>query len=381
MDEGQAILLDLAGKYPQITLIVDALDECERKTRIRFVNVLDNLVLKSPMPVKIFISSRPDRDIKDRFAGGPNVEIRATDNRGDIEKFVDYEIHNSPQYWRDQVGLGLMQTICGILVEKSQGMWVLLFNHLILQVNTIATKTEQCRFQWVSLQINQLLELSRPSDIRDRLGKLPESLKDAYDEIYDKIRAQKGSAPAMADRAFQWVMCSRDPLSPATLTAAVCQDPRTDVTDDIDIDFSFVLEACRNLLVIDQELDICRFSHLSVQEYFEDHHWKQDETNGLVGKVCLSLLNDPQQNTSLPDLENDMNGLLRYARFHWMTHVVQHEHGGYHVDSRMAILLKRFLGSMNESGLAYRKWYESIKELVEIGFRELPLPLSELFPI
>ena len=122
IDESHAILLDLVGKYPQVTLIVDALDECDKKTRIWFVNVLDSLVLKSLKPLKIFISSRPDRDIKSRFEGGPNVEIRATDNQDDIGKFINHEIYSSPQYWRDQVGLDLMQMICRVLVDRSQGM-------------------------------------------------------------------------------------------------------------------------------------------------------------------------------------------------------------------------------------------------------------------
>lgn len=246
------------------------------------------------------------------------------------------------------------------------------------------TKTKKCRFQWVSLQISQLLDLYRPSDIRDRLGKLPETLKDAYDEIYEKIQAQKGSAPVIADRAFQWIMCSREPLSPATLIAAVCQDPQTDETDNIDIDFGFVLEACHHLIGIDQELNICRFSHLSVQEYFEDHHWKQHEMNAQVGKVCLSLLNDLQLNSSPKSLEDELlylkdniKGLLKYARLYWMTHV--HEHGEDHIDKRMVTLLMGFLGSMNESGIAYRNWHRSIDELIQSTYKrysKLPFPLN-----
>ena len=192
----------------------------------------------------------------------------------------------------------------------------------------------------------------------------------------------------IADRAFQWVMCSREPLSPATLTAAVCQDPQTDETDNIDIDFGFVLEACHHLIVVDQELNICRFSHLSVQEYFEDHHWKQHETNAQIGKVCLSLLNDPQLNTSPKSLEDgqplypkdNIKGLLTYARLHWMTHV--HEHGEDQIDKRMVTLLMGFLGSMNESGIAYRNWHRSIDELVQSTYKyhdELPFPLNDTY--
>src|SRR5437588_12188841 len=87
-------------------------------------------------------------------------------------------------------------------------------------------------------------------------------------------------------------MCSCEPLSAEELVAAVCQDPEEGKTQAIDIDIHFVLDACSNLLVVDSQLDVCRFSHLSVREYFEDH-WNTNQTNGTVAKVCLSLLNDP----------------------------------------------------------------------------------------
>jgi hypothetical protein len=104
------------------------------------------------------------------------------------------------------------------------------------------------------------------------LGKLPKTLDKAYDEIYTQIQAQEGSAPEIANRAFQWVMCSYTPLTPTELVAAVCQDPEMDAIDCVDIDMGFVLAACHNLLMVDQELRVCRFSHLSVQEYFENHY-------------------------------------------------------------------------------------------------------------
>ena len=80
------------------------------------------------------------------------------------------------------------------------------------------------------LQIEQLKELPLEYDIRKRLGKLPDSLDEAYDEIYAKIRARKGSLPEIANRAFQWIMCSCTPLSSAELVVAVCQDPEMDST-------------------------------------------------------------------------------------------------------------------------------------------------------
>lgn len=146
----------------------------------------------------------------------------------------------------------------------------------------------------MSLQIAQLFDLSRERDIKQRLARLPETLDQSYDEIYDQIKQQKGSTSEIAKRAFQWVMCSCVPLSPIELVAAVCQDPETDELDNVDIDIKIVLGACRNLLAVDQQRGACKFSHLSVQEYLETHHWTQNEANILISKVCLSLLNNAQ---------------------------------------------------------------------------------------
>jgi len=217
----------------------------------------------------------------------------------------------------------------------------------------------------VTLQLAQLFELSRERDIRERLGKLPDTLNKAYDEIYSQIQDQKGSSCDIANRAFQWIMYSRDPLSPDELVAAACQDPETEDVDNIDIDIDTVLGACCNLLVVDQQLKICKFSHLSVQEYLENHHWSYAKSNALIAKVCLTLLNHPiYQLQDIDDIDegfsSDASCLLTYARFHWATHV--QEYGESDIDSHLVSRLKKFLGSLNESSPAYQNWYSSIEK-------------------
>ena len=155
-------------------------------------------------------------------------------------------------------------------------------------------------------------------------------------------------------------MCSGKPLSPAALVAGVCQDPNTDVVDAVDIDIDFVLDACQNLIVVDSQLNICRFSHLSVQEYLEKH-WSSHDANALIAKVCLSLLNDPIQqkrDTESQDGNKEFNDIVRYARFFWANHV--QDHGEESIDSCLSTILKQFLGSLNESGPAYKSWHETI---------------------
>jgi ankyrin repeat domain-containing protein 50 len=233
------------------------------------------------------------------------------------------------------------------------------------------------------------------------LGRLPKDLKDAYDEIYTAIKNADRSKPEIAIRTFQWVMCSCEPLSAEVLVAAVCQDPEEDETQPIDIDIDFVLDACHNLLVVDPQLGVCRFSHLSVQEYFEEHYWDAKQTNGTVAKVCLLLLNHPDNwergyrtmedtksdeedsesvyeyaESDEEDTESDeedtksdegsiqtdhLAELLDYARKFWPAHI--QGHGETDIDNRLSTLLQKFLGSMNESGPAYRSWNKTYERL------------------
>ncbi len=103
------------------------------------------------------------------------------------------------------------------------------------------------RFQWAALQLHQLFELWRESDIRARLGRLPKDLEQTYDELLASIRSQPGTAPAVAERAFQWVMCAFRPLTADELVTVVWHDPDVhDTCQPADIRIYFVMQACRN---------------------------------------------------------------------------------------------------------------------------------------
>ena len=129
-------------------------------------------------------------------------------------------------------------------------------------------------------------------DVRDSLKVLPETLTDAYDEIYNRILKQKGSAPRLALNAFRWIQCSYEPLQSETLLDAVmveidgsrafsrkCNALR--VTD--------LLKACQNLLIFDEHLNVFRFAHLSVEEYLETQQPTVDSDTE-IAIICLSLV-------------------------------------------------------------------------------------------
>ena len=122
LKESQALLTGLFQIYPQVTLVVDALDECDKETRLTFMEVLDSLIAESSRPIKILISSRRNRDIERHFKEGPNLNIRAVDNRDDIAMFVDHEINASEKFWQFEISSELKELVCKTLVDRSEGM-------------------------------------------------------------------------------------------------------------------------------------------------------------------------------------------------------------------------------------------------------------------
>lgn len=115
----------------------------------------------------------------------------------------------------------------------------------------------QNRFQWVNLQIKQILKCTSEKAIRNRLGKLPSDLKAAYDEIYNQIKDKDEHDKGLADRAFMWVMCAYKPLSSEELISAIRLDSEKDTFDLSDkVTESQLLHLCNNLLVFDSQRNV-----------------------------------------------------------------------------------------------------------------------------
>ena len=147
------------------------------------------------------------------------------------------------------------------------------------------------RFQWAYLQIKQLLDLRTEAAIKDRLGKLPDGLKGAYDEIYDRIVARNIHDRVLADGAIMWVMCACKPMESDELLSAIRLDRKGDITNLAEeVDEDLLLDLCNNILVLDSQQNVWRFSHLSVREYFEENHWDLWQAHRYAAKICLGLL-------------------------------------------------------------------------------------------
>lgn len=235
-----------------------------------------------------------------------------------------------------------------------------------------------CRFQWVYLQVKQILDLESEEAIRDRLGKLPRGLEATYDEIYGKIKTRNKHDKVFADRAFMWVMSARHPWTTEELLSNIrwsyedTSSPASKITE------SQLLHLCNNLLVLDSQRKVWRFSHLSVAEYFENNYWTRLQADCYIAKTCLSYLIEVYKN---PESDNNHDGISdyfgHYSRNNWVKHVeAQNED---EPDPVLRGLLKTFLGFPKESSLQYLRWNQSLSEW-EITSNFPPVILPQIRP-
>lgn len=108
--------------FPRSTIIVDALDECDEDDRQDLVQILTDMLKSSRRPLMIFVSGRPDGDIRDAFRNRVKVEIGVEDNRGDITKFVEEKVKEHRRW--DKFTKDTKERVVTTVIEQSQAMSV-----------------------------------------------------------------------------------------------------------------------------------------------------------------------------------------------------------------------------------------------------------------
>ncbi|KAJ0419784.1 ankyrin repeat-containing domain protein [Aspergillus carlsbadensis] len=342
--------------YAKSTLVIDALDECDPDNRDELIEALNWFVQDSKKPVKIFISSRPDPAITNGLEGSPTIGIQAGDNQDDIRKYLDIELDRVSK--KVAVLKRMKEEIMTNLLERAQGM-----------------------FQWAVLQVHQLSKCQSAPSVRDRLNKLPASLKDSYDEVWEQINSLDGNDRILATRALHWAAVAFKPLTTTEMLAAIRMHPNGGMSPvDEMLDQTGLLSLCNGFLTIDTQLKVWRFPHLSVQEYLESEKRVSIPQAHLDAATVslwyfvssyeghdLELESDPEEPEDsdaeeVPPPETDdsfskMHPFHIYMRHCWPLHV-QRSNGT--TVSELSRLLKTFLGSPGESGLQYRRWYQQV---------------------
>jgi hypothetical protein len=197
--------------------------------------------------------------------------------------------------------------------------------------------------------MTHLKRMKLESDIRESLLKLPDTLEEAYKQIYNDILSQCGKEPELSKMSLRWIMISARPLTPAEWVCATKYAmPRVG-----SLRLPSLLDICHNLVVEDQDSRVVRFAHLSVSEYLASKpEFDNSKAHSLAAHVCLSVLYDTTQATT----GTNSDDLLEYATIYWFYHLNHSDHR-YMRDSTLAHI-RTFLGTPENPTEAYCKWME-----------------------
>lgn len=121
------LIVQLSAGFQRTTIVIDALDECDGDTRKALFDVLDSAISGSKTPIKIFVTSRDDGDIRRRLEKSPNVYIQEGDSSGDIDCYIYSEIETCIKDGRlleGNVDSNLKEHIIKALQKGARGMYV-----------------------------------------------------------------------------------------------------------------------------------------------------------------------------------------------------------------------------------------------------------------
>lgn len=228
---------------------------------------------------------------------------------------------------------------------------------------------EPChRFRWVALQIDAICDANlvySASSVEWRLKRLPKTLEDTYTEILENISLYDPDQKQVAVNALKWLMCAQSQLTVQELLAALSTTPngptRVYAKDDI-------LQMCRSLVVVDEQRDTFRLSHLSVKEYLEalgtgsckiveGFNFEVIEMNATAALTCLFSLS--RERTSDMWDEPGAYGFHEYSLYNWAIHcrmAAEHRTTG-----DLGKAFKSFLLTAEESP-SFRKWHRDARE-------------------
>ena len=122
-EECRDLIVKLLDIYPQTTVVVDALDECDLDKRWILFDAIQAMTQSSGL-VKIFVSSRDETDIRRGLEQIPYLFIDARKNTADIFRFVRRDVTDSLKrgQFLATVSEGLKEKIISTISRQANGM-------------------------------------------------------------------------------------------------------------------------------------------------------------------------------------------------------------------------------------------------------------------
>ena len=324
LGELKQFLRSILSSQDSSVIIIDGLDESPEYGQV--CDFLASAVESGQYPLRVFISSRPEVDIRRRLGQFQEIAVPENAIENDIGVYIQMRILADPRLRRmsDKMKHYVEET----LRTDSHGMSV---PQRRIAPSYFAS-ANLGRFRWVQCQLDAISRLRTDAAVKRALSQLPPSLEGSYVRILENIDP---SDVKYAKRTLIWLAHAANPLSLAELTQAVVLDPdfRCIDPDSMLNDPNDVLEICGSLITFNTASRTTRIAHHSVREFLTERLSETSEfsiptasSHRLIAEVCISylLLEDFKPGPlRIEELRWTIKNhpLLRYAAQNWPFHV------------------------------------------------------------
>ena len=199
-------------------ICIDAIDELDQNVRWKLLKELKELGTKN---TRLFLTGRNyiESEVQKQLPSEKNrVIISAT--RQDIADFVSENIKEDRDQDPEAMDDILAEDISAIMIEKSQGMYVMEFE-LYHSQNHSYILICYSRFLLSTLHIKMVLGMPTISQRRKALETLPTDLFDSFQEIIARIRESHQGQAKLGIQVLMWLHFAYRPLKLAELQHAL----------------------------------------------------------------------------------------------------------------------------------------------------------------
>ena len=120
IDEISRAIQSVAAMYSRVSIIVDALDECQVSDGCRSKLLSEIFDFQAKCGANVLATSRFIPEIAEKFKGSTSLEIRASD--GDVRKYLEGHMSQLPSFVSRNIDL--QEEIVSGIVQAVDGMYV-----------------------------------------------------------------------------------------------------------------------------------------------------------------------------------------------------------------------------------------------------------------
>ncbi|KAH9235171.1 hypothetical protein K456DRAFT_1737791 [Colletotrichum gloeosporioides 23] len=313
------VLQSVASSYKCVFIIIDALDECEPKSRQALLSEVFRL--QKHHSTNLLATTRKIPEIVEfaHFMNATTLQILAREI--DVSRYISSRIPDMQSFVQrrpevqDEIQKGILCKINGMFLLAK------------LLIDSLSCKT-------TLKAIRKALDAASAED---------DTYAYFYEEALERVRLQPTAHVQLANQVLSWIVFAKRPLEIHELQHALAmEEEASEIEEDNIPSAEIIISACAGLVTLDEQSGIVRLVHQTTQEFFN----KRDEdlfpdadaeiTNTCVRYLCLdqvqqiirSRLRDiPSwqkpyyfESSALKDLRKSEIPFCEYAILHWGHH-------------------------------------------------------------